>query len=146
MDNRRTTAAVAAGAAALALVGAAIAWQVAEGGDPGTVAQTSASASSSVPPSGSRPTVTSTAVSRTSAPPASATSTGSTPSSTSAGTGEGDPATCSSTEVTALLQRAEELPERARTVAQTMRRAEGYLGYRVGIAEDGRWMFATAGD
>lgn len=68
------------------------------------------------------------------------------PPSTSAGTGEGDPATCSSTEVTALLQRAEELPERARTVAQTMRRAEGYLGYRVGIAEDGRWMFATAGD
>ena len=78
--------------------------------------------------------------------PASATPTGSTPPSTSAGTGEGDPATCSGTEVTALLQHAEELPERARTVAQTMRRAEGYLGYRVGIAEDGRWMFATAGD
>ncbi len=29
---------------------------------------------------------------------------------------------------------------------ESMRDAGGYLGYRVGVASDGRWLFAVAGD
>lgn len=132
MDNRRTTAAVASGAVALALLGGAIAWQVSDRGE-GTAAgtQTSTAATSgAATPTSSRPTVTSTAsrptaTSATSATSPAATTTTTVTSTTSAtstpSSSPEEPGICSSSEVTSLIQRPEALPATTREVAQEIK-------------------------
>lgn len=256
MDNRRTTAAVASGAVALALLGGTIAWQLSDRGEDTAGAQTSTASVPTTPTSG-RPTVTSTAgrptaTSATDATSPAGSTTTTTVTSTTAATSTPssspeEPGICSSSEVTSLIQRPEALPATTREVAQEIKEnaqdcrtdllvkrasvdntqlsfgaippeeawalpetgekpylmtttalgmpwgkettnegtfyvwprvaterfqdddaawaevvdegliteeeaqgmrdgGSGYLGYRVGIAEDGRWMFAIAGD